>query len=252
MLINRIAATGLCLLTSIGLSACTKVTSNVLQNISIGPTTAPVSSPVSGPAIDNEPAGSDVTATKSVIFTSDDLPGFSIAKPEGWAVAVKPFGTTEPQGFFPKGAEICGEACMGMRFTKGDVALELVALESRDDAPGERCSDTVKFEKIPSSLWTRIEENSGIYYSQSVKLDQLIDAGPPEALVDAWAGDGEWAYMVGTQYELCDARQNAYWLVDYKVTDQGSIMIEKPRIKGNPSPEVLAEIDELVASIKGI
>lgn len=207
---------------------------------------APCPSPQSTSRLSSSPKPASTTSTLPHEF----LPGFSLAYPPGWSMEVKQFRTTDTANFTSWYFPTCHERCMGIRFSKQSISLELVFDVAFDDNLF-RCSNNVEFTPVDNS-WYRIKNSSGYFYNKNVSLNRRLgesDFNPYRI------PSNEWSTLPNTQYQVCIQGSGNFLTQRSPVeTLEGEgvpILMENPRIKGETTPQILSEIDQIVVSIKG-
>lgn len=187
------------------------------------------------------------------IFSHKFLPGFTFEYPRGWSLTTKPFGVKDPQGFTTTYFPACHESCMGVQLSAArNVSLHLVFDVAFGDT-GLRCSNRVDFTAVGNG-WYRIKDSSGYFYSLNVELDKTLGQGnfPPLGTIN-----DEWSAVENTSYKIC-VLGSGNFLKQYSFVEAGlegrgvPVMMEFPVIKGTPDSLFLKEVDQVVASIKGL
>lgn len=202
------------------------------------PTTSPTITPTTTP-----------TPTVGPPDQFTNLPGFTIAYGSDWTVTQKKFGIKDPGVFISSYFPSCHEGCMGIRLSKGDISLDLLFDKAYDSA-GIVCSNTASYEGL-SNGWYRIKDSKGYFYSKTVTLNQHIDG---EKYPQNSTSNHEWEMASGMDYAIC--KQGAGTFIElHNPPDnfQGpGILLEFPKVRGNPDSAQLAELDAIVTSIKGL
>lgn len=181
------------------------------------------------------------------IYTNVDLPQLAIRYDPSWDLVVKEFSDIDEKGFKSDYFRSCDQYCMGLRFSKGDTSLNIIFDKALDDA-GMSCSNSVSFEEIGYG-WVRIKDSSGYFYTNQYQLDVMVEDGSP---YEKWSLDDEWSVVNNTKYKIC-TYGSGYFRNDGEylllARDNEAVLVEYPEIVGNPSKELLKEIDEIVMSL---
>jgi len=195
-----------------------------------------------------------------VTFTHSKLPGFSMEYPSDWKIEVKEFKEKDTLSFTSFYFPSCHESCLGLRFSKNNVSIEILFDLVYDDN-GYHCSDNVNIVKL-SGKWYRYD--SLMDYSGSIKPKYIYtESGQENAK--------SFMEQTGHLYKFCDSGTGGAGLIErqsiqdtygenYDVNhpelfpSAPGIMIEKPKVYSDQSidTEVLEEIDNMIISMKGI
>ncbi len=205
------------------------------------------------------PISIPVPSNQSKVFTYSDLPGFSLEYASNWGITVKDAKTAEPTlEVFPN-SERCGTGCYRVMISQGKVTLNLMFKRFAGEFVPPICSNQASYILLANNEWDRITHSKGIYYSSSAHITPDQDTAKEfDDRFKFGAVNDEWSYLPNTKYQFCD---NRYYLSlpqsknDKAVVDislDGLIYLYSPVIIGAPTLEQLTQMDNIVASIKGI
>lgn len=182
-------------------------------------------------------------------YTSANLPGLSLQYPSSWTIEVKEFTDKDSKGFKSEyfGDNACDKNCMGIKLSNDGVALNII-FDLVYDIFGQKCSNSTDYEDIGSG-WIRVKSTGEHFYSKSHQLnlttsiDQSFTFGSIE---------DEWSALDNTLYELC--LTGSGYLRAQKTNLPGLVgepgtLVEYPLIDGNPSKELLSEMDEIIKTL---
>lgn len=205
----------------------------------------------------NEDSTYNIRNYKNLLtFTHNQLPGFSISYFEDWKVEIKEFKVQDTLGFESLYFQSCHEDCLGLRFSKDNVKVD-VLFDMFFDESVSNCSDTINFTKL-NTKWYRYD--SLLNYSGNNTPKYIYSGSVYENIEQS-----------GHLYKFCDSGASAASLIETRTKEDyfgalydssravlfgnvPRIMIEKPRVYSDNeiSSEFLKEIDEMIISIKGI
>jgi hypothetical protein len=188
-----------------------------------------------------------------ITFPHENLPGFNLNLPTNWNVNIKQFGEATDEDYITNYTDKCSESCMGVQLSQENVSLNLV-FDVAFDSNGVKCSNTVEYKQLNKD-WYRVKDSKGYFYSSSVSLNHNFSNknGPfPYGSVN-----DEWSVVPNTDYNICVygfgefLKEYSPYLEEYN--DGGSpILLEFPRIKGNPTEQQLNQLDSIISSITGL
>lgn len=176
------------------------------------------------------------------------LPSFDIDYSDSWNLTVKQFRVKDTGPFESKYFPTCHENCMGVRLSKNNISLDLI-FDIAYDNNAFRCSNSVAYQKL-SNNWYRIKDSSGYWYTNRVQLDKTLKPGKfPSPFGEV---DDEWSAVKDETYEICVQGSGEFLEEFSPVHPEAGILMEFPRIIGNPSGGLLDELDSMVISIQGL
>lgn len=225
--------------------------------------------PQLSPTIQQELTGAPTGASNYIEkFTNEYFPGFSVEyDSKEWDLLVKPFNVDDNMGFTSLYKPSCDVRCMGLRFKRNDVSLDVIFHIAFDDSRSRRCSNSIQNSAVGSN-WYQLQDISGIYYSYnfedqnkiglelnySTTEDSCAQFNEYSQQIISTYGN-QWSCDANSFYEVCDSGTGIF-LNQFSSIEAGAdgsgvpILMEKPKISGNPDPITLKKIDEIVSSIK--
>lgn len=180
-------------------------------------------------------------------YTNPNLLDLSFKYDSSWDLSVKEFGQNNTIGFKSKYFPSCDNNCMGLRFSKEDVSLNIIFVLALDDS-GKKCSNTVSYESIGND-WLRVRDSSGYFYTRNFQLDVST---MPEEMFNLGSALDEWSLLNNTNYKLCVKGNGFFREVSVNVNNspaQPGTLVENPTIEGNPSQVLIEEMDQIVKSL---
>lgn len=137
---------------------------------------------------------------------------------------------------------------MGVRLTKDNISLDLIFDISFDNS-AFKCSNSVAFQKL-SNGWYRAKGSSGYFYTNRVQLGKTLESGKFPSPFGA--ATDEWSAVKNETYEICIQGSGEFLEKFLLVHPEAGILMEFPRIVGNPSENLLKGMDSMVVSIQGL
>ena len=139
------------------------------------------------------------TVNKEIkIYTNSNLPGLALKYPDSWQVFHKEFSDSDSKGFQSKYFPTCDNNCMGLKFSKNDVNLNIIFDLALDDS-GKKCSNTVTFKQIGNN-WMRVKDSTGYFYTKNYQLNVTTK---PEEPFNLDTSNDEWSLLNNTNYQIC-------------------------------------------------
>lgn len=205
---------------------------------------------------------------KLVSYTNTYLPGFEITYDSmTWELKEKPFSDIGSKMSRSGDTFICEKDCMSVDLNKNNISLEIFFRISLEDIGYLRCSNSAEFKNVGNN-WYRIKNKLGYFYSYGVNSDNYLGAKvnhidtegecqQSSSINISEMSGNDWSCVTNTQYKICDSGHGVFLTKhsSIKVGLDGSgvpIIVEEPRIIGNPDVETLTEIDEIITSIRGL
>lgn len=208
------------------------------------------------PTITSQPPASPAPlqeSSQTVTFQHEYLPGFDIVFLDDWKLDTKQFQDKDSRDFVSTYFPTCHERCMGVRLSKSDVSLDIL-FDVAFDNNAFKCSNSVVYQEI-SNGWYRIKDSQGYFYTRNVELNKALENGKfPSPYGKA---SDEWSAIAGTTYKIC-VQGSGDFLNQYSEVETGEtgdgvpILMEFPKVKGNPDDNTLTILDNMVSSIKGL
>jgi len=215
------------------------------------PTPIPSSIATSNPIQKSPTAKSTKIISSDVSLPHELLPGFNIDVPSGWSIKIKQFGEENKLGFTSKywvPPNYSGGDWMGIRIEEGNMGINLI-FDVVMDNNFYGCSDTANFENIGNN-WIRIKDSSGYFYTTEANVNISPFSGNYYGKLS-----DEWSVVKNHTYKICYQGIGMVFesSLSKAITAQdGTIMLENPRIFGQPTTDQLNEMDTMVKSIRGI
>jgi hypothetical protein len=176
--------------------------------------------------VDPTTTDSGMEVSSDISFPHKYLPGFYISIPPSWDVTMKQFKEPSIPLFSSVYFPSCHERCMGVHIMKDDIGLEL-AFDVAFDSNGSECFATSQFTDI-GNKWYRIKKDGTFVYVLNPDTKSETN-------------------------EMCTHSSGEFLEKRSHVEDiDGSgvpILMENPRVLGNPQPAQLLELDQIVKSI---
>jgi hypothetical protein len=164
-------------------------------------------------------------------FPHELLPGFNINIPAEWKLSFKQFNEPANNQFTSIYFPSCHERCMGVKIMKDNVGLEL-SFDVAFDSNAYECSINTSSTPL-SNGWFKILKDNKYFYTKGVTKSDSKDS-------------------------VCIQGSGSFLIQSSPVEDtegpgtKAPILLEHPRVLGNPTKEQLKEIDSIVTSINGL
>lgn len=167
-------------------------------------------------------------------FPHDLLSGFNISIPNSWVISkVKQFGEKDNVGFTSiYFNQLPDQGSMAFRIFKNGIFFDLIFDLIYDDAP--TCSNDLPYMDIGKG-WYRMGNNNNYFYTKNV----LFNGSP--------IGETQ-------KYKVCIFSGTKFLSPPAKEISPGDgvIILENVKVYGNPSMDIIYEVDDILRSITGI
>lgn len=180
-------------------------------------------------------------------YSNKNLPGLAIQYHNSWTLKVKEFTDNDNNDFKSRYFPICNNSCMGLKFSKDEVKLNIIFDLAFDDS-GRKCSNSVTYKQIDNN-WIRVKDSNGYFYTKNYQINVVTK---PEEPFSLGTENDEWSLLSNTNYQIC-VNGTGYFRDEsvnvYSSPLELGTLVENPTIEGNSSQIILDELDEIIKTL---
>lgn len=189
--------------------------------------------------------------SKQQTIPHEFLPGFDLNYSADWNLKFKQFREKD-SGIFKSNYLLlgCDETCMGIKISKGSIGIDLLFVRALDNN-SLKCSNQVETRKI-SDKWYRIKDSSGIFYAPKARVELNKTLEYQKFPSSFGTTQDEWSAVENETYNICLQGSGEFLENFSPAFSDGGILMEFPRIVGDPTNDQLEEINSTINSIEGL